>query len=126
MLLYVCPDLLVWDAELLETELLLELAVVGLRYAGGADLPTLEPVAAGFIALPFEVLDVLLLTLVAVVLLIVLLVTVALLVPLLELGEATVDVLRLTLLLTPAPPRRELPPLEASLSDPVWYLWPLK
>lgn len=110
------------DAELLETELLLELAVVGLRYAGGADLPTLEPVAAGFIALPFEVLDVLdvlLLTLVAVVLLIVLLVTVALLVPLLELGEATVDVLRLTLLLTPAPPLSELPPPDESLSEPV-------
>ena len=74
---------------------------------------------AGFVALPLEVLDVLLLTLVAVVLFVVLLVTVALLVPLLELGEATGDVLRLTLLLTPAPPRRELPPLEASLSDPV-------
>jgi hypothetical protein len=117
---------LVWDAELLETELLLELATLGLRYAGGADLPTLEPVVAGFVELPLEVLDVLLLTFVAVVLLVVLLVTVALLVPLLELGEATVDVLRLTLLLTPAPPRRELPPLEASLSDPVWYLWPLK
>ena len=120
MLLYVCPDWLVCDAELLETELLLEPAVVGLRYAGGADLPTLEPVAAGCVALPFEVLDVLLLTLVAVVLLIVLLLTFALLVPLLELGDvATVDVLRLTLLLTPAPPRRELPPLEASRSDPV-------
>ena len=127
MLLYDCPDLFVCDEELLVAELLLELAVLGLRYAGGADLPTLEPLVAGFVALPFEVLDVLLLTFVAVVLFVVLLLTLTLLVPLLEPGAAVAaDVLRLTLLLTPAPPRRELPPPEESLSDPVWYRWPLK
>ena len=120
MLLYDCPDLFVCDEVLLETELLLEPAEVGFRYAGGADLPTLEPLVAGFVALPFEVVVVLLLTFVAVVLFVVLLLTLALLVPLLELGDAvTADVLRLTLLLTPAPPRRELPPPEESLSDPV-------
>ena len=118
------------DDALLETELLPDVEpVLGLRYAGGADLVTVVvlELPAGFTALPFEVLPEVLLTFVALVLLVVVLLTVAPLVPLPVLGKvATVGVLRLTLLLTPAPPRIELPPPDASLSEPVWYLWPLK
>lgn len=94
--------------------------MVGLRYAGGAVLVTLEPVV-GLIALPFDVLlPAVLLTLVAVVLFVVVLLTFVVLVPLLPVGDvATVDVLRPTLLLTLEPPLNEFPPLVASLSDPV-------
>ena len=109
LLLYVCPEFWLCDSWV----------AVGLRYPGGAVLVTLEPVA-GFTALPFEVLFVVLLTFVAVVLLVVVLLTVAPLVPLPVLGEvATVGVLRLTLLLTLEPPLSELPPPAASLSEPV-------
>ena len=94
-----------------------------MRYAGGAVLVTLEPVA-GFTALPLDVLPVIEpLTLVAVVLLIVVLLTVELLFPRLLLpvaGVETVEEFRLTVLLTPAPPLSEvLFPLEVSLCEPV-------
>lgn len=93
--------------------------VLGLRYAGGADLETVFP-PAGFTALPFEVLFEALFTFVAVVLFTVVLLTEVLLVPLPAAGEEEADdVLRLTLLLTPAPPLSELPPPDESLSEPV-------
>ena len=119
--MFVCDD------ALLETELLPDVEpVLGLRYAGGAERVTVVP-PAGLTALPLEVLPEVLFTFVAVVLLVVVLLTAELLVPLPVLGEAaTVEVLRLTLLLTPAPPLMALPPPDASLSEPVWYLCPLK
>ena len=101
---------------------------VGLRYAGGADLVTVEP-DAGLVAVPFKVL-VELLTFVAVVLFTVavlpaveplrtVLPVALLLVALFPVDELETAVeLRLTLLLTPVPPLSELP-LEASLSEPV-------
>ena len=115
--MFVCDD------ALLETELLPDVEpVLGLRYAGGADLVTVVvlELPAGFTSLPFEVLPEVLLTFVALVLLVVVLLTVAPLVPLPVLGKvATVGVLRLTLLLTLEPPLSELPPPDASLSEPV-------
>lgn len=126
LLLYDCPDLVGCDAVLLETELLPDVdPVLGLRYAGGAERVTVVP-PAGLTALPLEVLPEVLFTFVAVVLLVVVLLTEELLVALPVVGEdAAVDVLRLTLLLTPAPPLMALPLPDASLSEPVWYLWPL-
>jgi hypothetical protein len=114
------------DAVLLETELLPDVdPVLGLRYAGGAERVTVVP-PAGLTALPLEVLPEVLFTFVAVVLFVVVLLTEELLVALPVVGEdAAVDVLRLTLLLTPAPPLMVLLPPAASLSEPVWYLWPL-
>lgn len=92
----------------------------GLRYAGGALLVTFEPVA-GLTAPPLDVLlELVVLTFVAVVLFTVVLLTEVLLVPLLLVDVVdTVEELRLTLLLTPAPLLREVPPLVASLSEPV-------
>lgn len=126
LLLYDCPDLVGCDAVLLETELLPDVdPVLGLRYAGGAERVTVVP-PAGLTALPLEVLPEVLFTFVAVVLLVVVLLTEELLVALPVVGEdAAVDVLRLTLLLTPAPPLMALLPPATSLSEPVWYLWPL-
>ena len=126
LLLYDCPDLVGCDAVLLETELLPDVdPVLGLRYEGGAERVTVVP-PAGLTALPLEVLPEVLFTFVAVVLLVVVLLTEELLVALPVVGEdAAVDVLRLTLLLTPAPPLMVLLPPAASLSEPVWYLWPL-
>lgn len=126
LLLYDCPDLVGCDAVLLETELLPDVdPVLGLRYAGGAERVTVVP-PAGLTALPLEVLPEVLFTFVAVVLFVVVLLTEELLVALPVVGEdAAVDVLRLTLLLTPAPPLMALLPPATSLSEPVWYLWPL-
>jgi hypothetical protein len=118
--------LYVWLDWLLPDDVLLLAA--GLRYAGGADLATFEP-AAGFTAVPFDVL-VVLLTFVAVVLvaatvlptvepLLTALPVALLLTTLFEAGELeTAAELRLILLLMLAPPLSELPPA-ASLSEPV-------